>query len=101
MTVRADGTFAVHLAEMKTAVTGLTRDIMTLQAEGDYAAAKALRDSAAVIRPPVREALEKLSGVPVDIEPRFTTAERLVAGLTESGGPSARASKRRRRSSRS
>ena len=101
VTVRADGTFAVHLADMKTAVTALTRDIMTLQAEGDYAAAKALRDSAAVIRPPVQEALDKLASVPVDIKPRFTTAERLVAGLTESGRQSARASKRRPRPSRS
>ena len=31
-----------------------------------------------VIRPEVQRALDKLKGVPVDIEPKFTTAEQLV-----------------------
>ena len=44
VTVRPDGTFAVDPAKAKEAVTGLTRDIMTLQAEGNYAGAKELRD---------------------------------------------------------
>jgi hypothetical protein len=35
--VRADGTFAVDILKAKEAVTGLTHDIMTLQAEGNYA----------------------------------------------------------------
>ena len=30
-----------------------------------------------VIRPPVERALAKLTAVPIDIEPRFTTAEQL------------------------
>ena len=37
-----DGTFAVDPNRVKEGVAGLTRDIMTIQAEGDYAAAKAL-----------------------------------------------------------
>ena len=41
-TVAADGTFAVDPAKIKAAVTALTREIMTLQAAGDYAAAKAM-----------------------------------------------------------
>ena len=53
---------------------------MTIQAEGDYAKAKALGDRLGVVRPPVQAALDKLAGVPVDIEPRFTTAEQLLAG---------------------
>src|SRR5687767_14047274 len=36
----ADGTFAVNPARIKENVSGLTRDIMTMQATGDYAAAK-------------------------------------------------------------
>ena len=84
VTVRPDGTFAVDPAKAKEAVTGLTRDIMTIQAEGNYAAAKDLRDRLGVVRPPVQAALDKLMTVPVDIEPRFTTADELVAEANRS-----------------
>ena len=70
-TVRPDGTFAVDNLKMKEAVTGLTRDIMTLQAQGDYSGAKALAEKLGVIRPPVKAALDRLSTIPIDIEPRF------------------------------
>ncbi len=43
--VGPDGTFTVDEAKMAAAVTSLTRDIMTLQAEGSYAKAKALIES--------------------------------------------------------
>ena len=76
--VKPDGTFAVDPAKIKEGVIGLTREIMTMQAEGNYAAAKALGDRLGVVRPPVQAALDKLTGVPVDIEPRFTTAEQLL-----------------------
>ena len=76
---RPDGTFGVDRAKIKDGVTSLTREIMTIQARGDYAAAKALSERLGVMRPAVRRALDKLTDVPVDIEPRFTTAERLVA----------------------
>jgi hypothetical protein len=33
-----------------------------------------------VVRQPVRRALDRLTGIPVDIAPRFITAERLLAG---------------------
>jgi hypothetical protein len=59
------------------AVTALTREIMTLQAEGSYAQAKALIDRLGTVRPQVQKVLDRLAAVPVDIEPRFTTAERL------------------------
>jgi Peptidase family M49 len=77
--VRPDGTFTVNPSAIKEGVTALTRDIMTIQAEGDYAKAKALGDRLGVVRPPVQKALDKLTAVPVDIEPRFTTAQQLVA----------------------
>ena len=52
---------------------------MTMQAVGDYAATKALVDSLAVVRPPVQAVLDRLKDVPVDIEPRFVSAEQLLA----------------------
>ena len=60
-------------------MTALTREIMTLQAEGTYAKARAMIDTLGVIRPETRRVLDRLADVPVDIEPRFTTAEALLA----------------------
>jgi hypothetical protein len=78
--VNADGTFKVNPDRVKEGVAGLTREIMTIQAEGDYTKAKALGDRLGVVRPSVQKALDRLIDVPVDIEPRFTTAARLVSG---------------------
>jgi hypothetical protein len=73
-TVLPGGTFAVDEAKIGNAVTALTRDIMTLQAEGQYAKAKDLIDRLGVVRPPVQKVLDRLTSVPVDIEPNFTSA---------------------------
>ena len=75
--VKPDGTFTVDADRAKEGVMALTRDIMTIQAEGDYAKAKALGDRLGVVRPPIQAALDKLAAVPVDIEPRFVTAAQL------------------------
>jgi hypothetical protein len=74
VTVAADGTFAVVPAKIKSAVEALTRQIMTLQAAGDYAAASRLIDTLGVVRPEVQRVLDRLAAVPVDISPRFTSA---------------------------
>ena len=76
-TVAADGTFAVNAATIKPAVEALTRDILMLEAAGDYAGAKGMIERLAVVRPEVQRALDRLGGVPVDIEPRFVTAAAL------------------------
>ena len=75
----SDGTFAVDATKIKAGVAALSGEIMTLQATGDYAKAKAWLERMAVVRPPVQKLLDRLSGVPVDIEPRFPTAEALTA----------------------
>jgi len=79
-TVKPDGTFAVDASKIKEGVSGLTHDIMTIQAFGDYGKAKELGERLGVVRPDVQRALDKLQSVPVDIEPRFTTADQLLAG---------------------
>jgi hypothetical protein len=76
--VNADGTFSVDTAKIRDAVTALTREIMTLQAEGSYAKARAMIEKLGVMRPDTQRVLDRLITVPVDIEPRFTTAEQLV-----------------------
>jgi hypothetical protein len=74
----SDGRFSVDDAKMTEAVTALTRDIMTLQVEGSYDKAKALITNLAVVRPSVQSVLDRLTSVPVDIEPKFTTAATLA-----------------------
>jgi hypothetical protein len=76
--VQPDGTFTVDNAKIGDAVTALTREIMTLQAEGSYARAKAMIDKLGVVRPEVQKMLDRLTTVPVDIEPKFTTAATLA-----------------------
>ena len=61
--------------KIRQAVADLTRDIMTIQALGDYNAAQQMLKTMVVVRPQVQTVLDKLKGVPVDIEPRFTAVK--------------------------
>jgi Peptidase family M49 len=78
VTVSRDGTFAIDPAKIKDAVSSLTRDIMTIQAQGSYAKAKALITTG-VVRPEVQRVLDRLKEVPVDIAPEFATSKELEA----------------------
>jgi hypothetical protein len=77
--VAQDGTFTVDAEKIRQNVIDLTRDIMTMQANADYAGAKKMVETLAVNRPPTQAVLDKLKDVPVDIEPRFVTANQLLA----------------------
>jgi hypothetical protein len=77
--VNKDGRFRVDATRIKQSVTDLTREIMTLQANGSYAGATALLKKLVVLRPEVKTVLDRLDAVPVDIEPQFTVARRLLA----------------------
>jgi hypothetical protein len=57
----------------------LTREILTIEAEGSEAKARALLERQGVVRPEVQRVLDRLRDVPVDIAPRFVTAEELTA----------------------
>src|SRR5262245_47664007 len=72
-----NATFAINDERLRQNVIDLTRDIMTMQAKGDYAAARQMMKTLGVVRPPVQAVLDKLKAVPVDIEPRFVTADSL------------------------
>ncbi len=75
--VGKDGRFSVVDGKIRAAVESLSREILSIQGRGDAEGAKALLDRMAVIRPPVAMVLERLRGIPVDIAPRFVTAEEL------------------------
>jgi hypothetical protein len=74
----ADGTFAVDTAKIKTAVAELDHNLLTLEAEGDYAGAKNMLDTLGVVRPVLKKTLDGLRGIPTDIEPIFKTADELA-----------------------
>ena len=79
VTVAQDGTFAVNAEKIRQNVVDLTKDIMTMQALGDYMAAKQMVEKLVVMRPQVQAVLDRLKDVPVDIEPRFVTAQQLLS----------------------
>ncbi len=66
---RPDGTFAVDFTKIKPAVRDLVHDLLTIEATGDYAGAKKMLDELGVLRPPLQQALAKLTDIPTDIEP--------------------------------
>lgn len=81
--VNPDGTFSVVPEKIQDSVAALTKQLMELQGRGDRAQAEALLAKMGVVRPEVKRVLDKLQNVPVDIEPRFVTADQL---LKEYGG---------------
>jgi hypothetical protein len=80
--VAADGTFSVDAGKVKGAVQALVAELMTLQASGDRAKGVALLAARAQLRPEVQKMIARLDGVPVDIAPRFVTADALLSELS-------------------
>ena len=80
--MRPDETFGVDYAKIKDAVRDLTHDLLTLEAEGNYAGAKKMLDTLGVVRPEFKRALDKLGDIPVDIEPIFVTAAKVAPHTT-------------------
>ncbi|MDC0710093.1 hypothetical protein POL68_16575 [Stigmatella sp. ncwal1] len=76
--VNADGTFSVVPEKIQASVESLTKQLMELQGRGDRAQAEALLEKQGVVRPEVKRVLDKLQNVPVDIAPRFVTADQLL-----------------------
>ncbi len=66
--------FSVNIEKMKLASAKLTGEIMTIQAQGDYQKAKSMLENYSVIRPEMQIVLDKLSEIPVDIAPDYTSA---------------------------
>ena len=70
----ATKTFSVVPSRIKEAVRKLTAELLTIEAEGSYDKAKAILAKYSVFRPEMQGALERLKGVPVDIEPSYPLA---------------------------
>jgi hypothetical protein len=67
--VSPDGHFSVNFDKIAAVVRALSHDILTIEAEGNYAAAKAMLTNLGVVRPEVQKAIDGLKDVPVDIAP--------------------------------
>jgi hypothetical protein len=80
ISIGKDGTFSVNRAKIVEGVKALTQDIMMIEAEGSYAKSNELIKKLGMVRPEIQKALDRLKGIPVDIEPKFTTAEKLLGG---------------------
>lgn len=72
--VGEDGKFLVDLPALEQAIRDLVRDICLLQASGDREAAAALMSEKARVTPEIRQALDRLDSVSVDIRPVFPAA---------------------------
>jgi predicted deacylase len=78
-------------------VTELDHDLLTVEAEGDYAGAKKMLDDLGVIRPALQKSLDSLQDVPTDIEPVFVTADELVPVRTPEAARPRQSKKKRRK----
>ena len=65
------GMITADLGAMELAVRSLATELLTLQAEGDYARAGEILEEYGVMRPEIEAAVERLEDVPVDIRPRY------------------------------
>jgi hypothetical protein len=74
----SDGTFAVDFAKIKRAVRDLDHDLLTLEATGDYAGAKAMLDRLGKLTPELESAIARLRDIPTDIDPVPVTANQIA-----------------------
>ncbi|PJB80836.1 MAG: peptidase [Acidobacteria bacterium CG_4_9_14_3_um_filter_49_7] len=63
--------FSVRLDKAREGFTKLAKALLTMQATGDYARTKQFVHTYKVIRPQMKQALETLRDIPVDIRPVF------------------------------
>src|SRR5712692_7005430 len=90
-----DGTFSVNMDKIKQAVRDLDHDLLTLEAEGDYAGARQMLDGMGVVRPALQKTLDGLQGIPTDIEPIFVTADELAPAVKQRPAKSKQPSRNR------
>nr|MEE4268271.1 peptidase [Candidatus Krumholzibacteria bacterium] len=71
----ATGRFRVHHEVFEEAIGQMVADIIAIQAVGDYEASKSYIARWGGMSPVLAEALEKLDGIPVDVQPVFSRYE--------------------------
>lgn len=76
---QATGRFGLDPAKFADAVTALSREVLVIEANGDYAAAREMIKKYVYMPTEVQTALGRLTDVPVDIRPIYTLGDSLLA----------------------
>ena len=71
----ATGRYAVVLEKMPGAIAALAKELLEQEATGDRARSEAWFAKYAVVPPELQEALDKVSDIPVDVEPIYSFEE--------------------------
>jgi hypothetical protein len=74
------GTFNLDLDKLEASIEKLVRDLVMIQHRADRAEAQAFLDKYGVESPPMKRALAKLEGIPVDIRPVYPLAGESMPG---------------------
>jgi hypothetical protein len=73
----ADGRYAIDYARMAGAFAALSKELLEIEATGDRARAEAWFARYDKMPPAMAKALESAGGVPVDIDPIFSFADKV------------------------
>ena len=67
----ATGRYAVDFERLPEAVTELARELLTIEATGDFDRAKAVKERYGAVGPQLKAALDRVQDVPVDLVPEY------------------------------
>jgi hypothetical protein len=74
-----DGRFGVNYRKFPGGIKDLSRELLMVEAKGSYDGAKTLLESYGVLKPEMKEALDRLGDIPVDIRPTYTVEQKMKA----------------------
>ena len=69
-----NGTFKIDMPAMKKAVESLAKELLLIEATGDYARAQALLTKYGVSTPEIAGLIARMTDIPTDITPVFLAA---------------------------
>jgi hypothetical protein len=81
--VYRNGVWELDATKIKGAVRDLAHELLTIEATGDYAGAKRMLETLSVLRPDTSATIARMSDLPVDIRPKFVTADELAPAKNE------------------
>jgi hypothetical protein len=76
--VETGGRYGVDFGKFAPALTALVKDILEIQGTGDYARSKAFNEKYGRLDPLLRDRLQQLQAIPVDIKPEFGVLRELA-----------------------
>ena len=74
-----NGKLDVDITKIEDGVKALSKDVLMIEALGDYKAAKAFVDKYKVMSPLMQKCVDDLKHVPIDIRPSFPVVNELMS----------------------